>query len=92
MNELQQAHIFYAGKVQGIGFRYTAKSFAKELGLTGWVKNLNDGRVELVIEGDVSKLEQLQKMLMDQFGIYIVNADVRLQKAQGKFQDFSVVS
>jgi len=92
MDELQQVHIHYSGKVQGIGFRQTVRSFSKELGLTGWVKNLKDGRVEIIAEGEPAKLDRLQKLLKEQFEIYIVHADVRIQKAQGKFQEFSVVS
>ena len=46
-----QAHIFYSGTVQGIGFRYTVLDYARRLDLKGRVKNLPDGRVELLAEG-----------------------------------------
>ena len=46
-----RAHVFYSGRVQGVGFRYTAQALALDLGLVGWVKNLPDNRVELVCEG-----------------------------------------
>ncbi|MCF7936433.1 MAG: acylphosphatase [Synergistales bacterium] len=45
-------HLFLAGMVQGIGFRHTAVHKARELGVAGWVRNLADGRVELVIQGE----------------------------------------
>jgi len=92
MNEPEQLHIQYSGKVQGIGFRQTVKTFAKELGLTGWVKNLRDGRVEILAEGTSSNLDKLIEMLKEQFEGYILNTDVRRQKAQGKFHDFTVVA
>ncbi len=51
-------HIFFEGRVQGVGFRYTAKSVAQKLGLSGWVRNLRDGRVELIVKGDKDKIER----------------------------------
>ncbi|MCT4536172.1 acylphosphatase [Halodesulfovibrio sp.] len=52
-----------SGKVQGVGFRYWAHHTAISLGLSGWVRNLPDGRVELVAEGDISSLRQFEKEL-----------------------------
>jgi len=48
---LQRITVRYEGRVQGVGFRYTAVSLAKELDLTGWVKNEFDGSVSLTVEG-----------------------------------------
>jgi acylphosphatase len=44
------------GRVQGVGYRYWAKGIADELHLTGWVRNLRDGRVELVVAGDAGRI------------------------------------
>jgi len=49
--------IFYSGRVQGVGFRYTAKTVAAGFEITGTVRNLPDGRVELIAEGDRAELE-----------------------------------
>ena len=44
-------HMIFHGRVQGVGFRYTAKYLARSMNLTGWVKNLTDGRVEAELQG-----------------------------------------
>ena len=51
--------VLVSGRVQGVGFRYFTQRTAAELGLTGWVRNLRDGRVEAVAEGERANLEQL---------------------------------
>jgi acylphosphatase len=48
--------VFYQGRVQGVGFRYTVKQIAKGFNLTGWVRNLADGRVEMQIAGEEDEL------------------------------------
>jgi acylphosphatase len=53
------AHVFISGFVQGVGYRQFVKKHAEELGLTGWVKNLPDGRVEAVFQGEKKLIEQL---------------------------------
>ena len=50
-------HVFYEGRVQGVGFRYTARQIAKGWDVTGWVRNLPDGRVELLVGGDSAEVE-----------------------------------
>lgn len=54
-----QAHVYISGFVQGVGYRQFVKSKAHELGLTGWAKNLPDGRVEAVFQGKRAKIEQM---------------------------------
>ncbi|MFQ5887361.1 MAG: acylphosphatase [Candidatus Hydrothermarchaeales archaeon] len=53
-----RAHCFVSGRVQGVFFRSYALDKARELGLTGWVKNLMDGRVEAVFEGEEGKVKE----------------------------------
>jgi acylphosphatase len=50
-------HVFYEGRVQGVGFRYTVKTLAHGFDIVGWVRNLPDGRVELQVGGDVDEVE-----------------------------------
>lgn len=49
--KMVRKHIIFSGRVQGVGFRYTACYLARSLGLTGWVKNLWDGDVEMEVQG-----------------------------------------
>jgi acylphosphatase len=54
-----RVHVFVSGKVQGVFFRTSTKDEADELGLSGWVRNLQDGRVEAVFEGEEGKVEKM---------------------------------
>ena len=53
----KRAHMFISGRVQGVGFRMFAVDQAEQLNLAGWVKNLSDGRVEVVAEGEETDVE-----------------------------------
>ncbi len=57
--EIVQYHIFVSGKVQGVGFRFRTRLKALKLEITGWVKNLPDGRVEIVAQGEKNNLNEL---------------------------------
>lgn len=56
---MKRAHLFISGRVQGVFFRSNTRKKAMELGLGGWVRNLNDGRVEAVFEGEESSIEKV---------------------------------
>ena len=56
---LRQVRVRYEGEVQGVGFRYTARSLAQQLGLSGGAENLHDGAVALVAEGPEDRLKRL---------------------------------
>jgi len=86
----KQAHAYYSGRVQGIGFRFTAERLAGNLGITGWVSNLNDGRVELRAEGNEDILEDFLSQLNNIFSRYIRDAEITWEPAAGKFKEFGV--
>ena len=50
-------HVFFEGRVQGVGFRWTLKNLARGYEVTGWVKNLADGRVEMQVIGETEEVE-----------------------------------
>ena len=86
-----QAHILVLGFVQGVGFRRFVRSNARKLGLTGWVKNLPDNRVEVVAVGDKVKLEQLIKII-EKGSFFSEVKDVQVSfEEQEEFQSFEMV-
>jgi acylphosphatase len=86
-----RAHIHFCGTVQGVGFRYTALSIARQLSLTGWVKNLSDGSVQAVVEGPREKIEEFLSSLKGQFGGYIRDGQIEWLEARGEFDKFSII-
>ncbi len=87
----QRITVRYEGRVQGVGFRYTAVSLAQDLNLTGWVKNEFDGSVSVVAEGaEESLMELLQAIRRSNLGRYITPELVRRSAATGKFTGFGV--
>jgi acylphosphatase len=87
----QRITVRYEGRVQGVGFRYTAVSLAQDLDLTGWVKNEFDGSVSVVAEGaEESLMELLQAIRRSNLGKYISNELVRRSAATGEFTGFGV--
>ena len=86
-----RAHAFYSGRVQGVGFRYTAEALALDLKLTGWVKNLPDGRVEMVCEGARSVIEALLAAIQkSHLGRAIEKTACAWEEPKNEFTDFTV--
>jgi len=87
----KRLHVYYSGTVQGVGFRFTAERIAVNLGLNGLVGNLFDGGVEVVCEGDESRLiDFLNKMKNGSMKQYITGTQVTWQEATGEFEDFTI--
>ena len=87
---MKQAHIFYSGMVQGVGFRYMTVRFASDFPLTGRVKNLDDGRVEVLVEGYLEDIEKLCQRLNDHFKGYIRDQKIDWREPQSQFNDFKI--
>jgi|SRR5579872_1536937 len=84
--------VFYTGNVQGVGFRYTVKSLASGFELTGTVRNLPDGRVELTAEGAKDELSAFQQAIREsELGHFIRKEDVKWEDSQGSFRGFEIV-
>ncbi len=87
-----RAHVYIVGRVQGVFFRSKTRREARKHNVVGWVKNLFDGRVEAVFEGEE---EDVQVMIAfcgrGPSGARVVKTDVVLQKDTGEFSDFKIV-
>ena len=70
-------HILFYGRVHGVGFRYYAVNKANQLGLTGWVRNLYDGSVEMEVQGEEALIDQLVIFLQERTYIWIEKLDAR---------------
>ena len=87
----KRIHVFYSGRVQGVGFRMTAEDAAKEFGVVGWVKNLRDGRVELVAEADEATLTRfLEALRQGPMKNFIHQVDLSWGNASETFTDFEI--
>lgn len=87
----ERLHALVEGVVQGVGFRYFVTNYAEELQITGWVRNLWDGRVEVMAEGPKTTLEILLKHLQEgPRGANVSKVDVQWQAATNEFKDFRV--
>jgi len=89
---MKRLHAWVSGRVQGVWFRAWTQRKARELGLTGWVRNLPDGRVEVVAEGPQPQLEAFARWLWQGSPLSRVS-DVQLawHPATGAFKRFEVV-
>jgi len=87
----KQAHLYYSGKVQGVGFRFTAREIADSLNISGWVRNSPDGRVEILAEGKKEDLENFLAQIQQRLQRYISTFDIQWQEASGTFKDFQVL-
>lgn len=86
----ERREIYYSGWVQGVGFRYTVQRLAARFLLTGFVRNLRDGRVELVLEGAPDEIERLMQGIQDTLGNYIRGVQQTSGPAGGEFQRFEI--
>lgn len=86
-----QAHIFYSGIVQGVGFRFTVQRYASDARLAGWVRNLRDGRVEIVVEGNTEDVDTLLEKIEEHFEGSITGKVRHDAPASGGFDSFLII-
>lgn len=91
MTDKARLHALVSGRVQGVNFRYYTTREASRLGVTGWVANRRDGKVECVAEGPRPALEQLLDFLHEGSpSAHVTDVDASWESARGEFEDFGV--
>ena len=83
--------VHYSGRVQGVGFRATAAAIARSYDVTGWVRNLPDGRVQLLVEGPAEEVERFLGSIQSRWGRYIDSIETESRPASGLYHDFEIV-
>jgi acylphosphatase len=89
-SEQQQREVYYSGRVQGVGFRYTVRSLARRFDVTGFVRNLSDGRVQVVVEGQPAEIRAFLDSIRADMGHYIRDVQETTYPATGRFEGFDV--
>jgi len=90
MAEVHHETVFFTGHVQGVGFRYSALQVAKEFEVTGFVKNLTDGRVQLEAQGATGEVDAFVKAVEEKMHGYIRKSERSARKGAGLFQGFQI--
>lgn len=86
-----RAHVYISGRVQGVFFRDSTRHLARQYGVVGWVRNLPDGRVEAVFEGEKDAVQRLVDWChQGPPGARVDRVDVEWQEYTGAFTDFMV--
>ena len=91
-SEKIRAHIYVSGRVQGVYYRKNARRSALSSGLTGWVRNLPDRRVEAVAEGESDRVEEFLRWCREGPSMAIVrDLEVSWEAATGEFETFNII-
>jgi len=86
-----RAHVFITGGVQGVFFRSETRNEAKKCGVKGWVRNLPDGRVEAIFEGEEENVKELIEFCKrGPQGARVTGVDVIWENYTGEFRDFEI--
>jgi acylphosphatase len=82
--------VHYTGEVQAVGFRMTAVSIARAYPVTGWVRNLSDGRVQLLAEGEESDVRAFLNAVRSYWGDSIEHEQIEAQEPSGRYSQFQL--
>ncbi len=85
-----RATVTFSGTVQGVGFRYTVRNLARNHTVEGYVRNLPDGRVELIAEGEPAEIDAFIAAIEQEMSGYIRDRQRRTSPATGEFGGFSI--
>ncbi|MDA8562954.1 acylphosphatase [Mariniblastus sp.] len=82
--------VIFSGRVQGVGFRYTSNQIAWRFDVTGWVKNLPDGDVQMVVEGTPDELESYLNAVSSETHGRVMKRTIQRKSATGEFSGFEI--
>ena len=88
--KMKQARIYYSGTVQGVGFRYRSQSIALGFKISGRVRNLPDGRVEIIAQGAKKEINNFIKSIDESFDGYIRNKQISFEEADEISKGFDI--
>lgn len=83
-------HVYYSGRVQGVGFRYTTVRIAAGYNVTGYVRNMMDGRVEVVVEGPVDQVQAFLTAVAEAMAGYVRDTKQVQEPYSGKITEFGI--
>jgi len=83
-------HAYYSGRVQGVGFRYTTARIAANYSVNGFVRNMMDGRVEVVVEGEESEVQAFLDAVAGEMSGYIRDTRIIDEADAGKCKGFDI--
>lgn len=83
-------HIIFKGRVQGVGFRFTTQRIVSRYDLTGFVKNLPDGSVELFIQGNASTTDECQRDITEAFAGYVTDTATEDRPIDNSYTNFNI--
>jgi acylphosphatase len=86
----QRREVHYRGMVQGVGFRYTTRRIAAGFRVSGFVQNLADGRVRVVVEGASDELDRFLAAVAERLGHYVDEVTTSVEAAQNAFRGFDI--
>jgi acylphosphatase len=90
MADVHHETVFFAGRVQGVGFRYTTLEVARGFDVCGYVKNLADGRVQLEVEGKVDEINSFISAVEDRLHGYVRKTERSAQQRPAQFSGFTI--
>lgn len=82
--------VIFSGRVQGVGFRYTAEGIARRYDVAGFVRNLPDGTVEMLVQGPDQEVDNCIEDVQATFGGYIRNATIERVPRNSRYNDFRI--
>ena len=83
-------HVIFIGRVQGVGFRFTAHRMAQRHQLTGFVRNLPDGTVEMLAQGPAQYIDDCINDIQEYFGDYVRETRIQEIPTDPKYKDFRI--